>query len=294
MDPHRLRYFLAVVEEMHFGRAAERLRIAQPALSQQIKRLEGELGISLFDRSRRRVELTEAGRTLAEEGRRLLEHAERVEEAARMAGRGEVGTLRVGMVGSAVVGVLPVLMRAFGGRYPEARLELAEMPSGLHHVEAIRERRIDAGLIRFPPPPAPGVAVEPVREEPLVAVLPTDHRLAREEVIYADALRQEPFVLWPRWRSPGLYDEIFSSSGSLGFSPEVVQEANGVQTNLALVAAGVGVSLLPASVRVLRREGVLFRDLGEPAPTTKLAAAWHRENRSPLLRSFLEVVREVL
>ncbi len=294
MNPYRVRYFLAVVEEMHFGRAADRLRIAQPALSQQIKRLEQELGVALFDRTRRRVELTEAGRTLAEDGRRLLDHHEKVQDATRAAGRGEIGTLRVGMVGSAVIGLLPELMSAFTRDYPNARLEFTEMPSGLHHVDAIREHRIDVGLIRYPPPPADDVALEPLLEEPLIAVLPADHRLANLQHIPASALSEEPFVLWPRWRSPRLYDGIFSADGSLGFAPRIAQEANGVQTNLALVAAGVGVSLLPASVRVLTRTGVVFRALTEPAPTSTLAAAWHQANRAPLLDSFLHVVRKIL
>lgn len=294
MDLRRLRYFLAVVDEMHFGRAAQRLGQAQPALSQQIKRLEAELCVTLFDRARRRAELTEAGRTLAEDARGLLEHADRVAEAARMSDRGEVGTLRLGVVGSAVVGLLPRLMDAFGERYPQARLELAEMPSGLDHVEAIRQRRIDAGLIRYPPPDAPEVTVEPVLEEPLVAVLPADHRLASRQVIPVGALRDEPFVLWPRWHSPRLYDETFSESGSLGFSPRVTQEANGMLMNLAVVATGAGVSLLPTSARALTREGVVLRDLAEPAPRTTLAAAWHSENHSPLLSSFLDVLRDAL
>lgn len=212
MDPRRVRYFLAVVEEMHFGRAAERLRMTQPALSQQIRRLEQELDVALFDRSRRRVELTDAGQALALDGRHLLDHHDKVREAARGAGRGEVGTLRVGMVGTAVIGLLP----------------------------------------------------EPLFDEPLVAVLPAGHRLAGHQLLPADALREEPFVLWPRWRSPVLYDRLFSPSGSLGFAPRVAQEVNGVQTNLALVAAGVGVSLLPASVRVLAHTGVVFRPWPSP------------------------------
>ena len=211
-----------------------------------------------------------------------------------MAGRGQLGTLRVGMVGSAVIGLLPALMRAFTERYPRARLELTEAPSGLHHTEAIRERRIDIGLIRYPPPTAPEVAVELVLEEPLIAVLPKGHPLASQAVITTSALREEPFVLWPSWRSPRLYEETYSEAGSLGFSPQIAQEANGIQPTLALVAAGAGVSLLPASVRALQREGVAFRELAEPAPTTKLAAAWHRDNRSPLLGRFLELVHETL
>ncbi len=201
-----------------------------------------------------------------------------------MAGRGDVGTLGVGMVGSAVVGFLPALMRTFKDRYPQARLELVEMPSGLGHVQAISERRIDVGLIRFPPPAAPDVAVELMLEEPLLAVLPTDHRLAAQPSIAIGELRRDPFVLWPRWHSPRLYDEAFSQSGSLGFSPRIAQEANGIQANLALVAAGIGVSLLPNSVRARQREGVTFRALAEPTPTPTLPAAWHQQNSSLLLQ----------
>ena len=292
LDQRRLRYFLTVVDEMHFGRAASRLRIAQPALSQQIKRLERDLDVTLFDRSHRRIELTEAGQRLADDGRCLLAYAAQVVDATQMAARGAVGTLRVGMVGTAVVSLLPILVRGFHSRFPDARLEPVEMPVGLRHIEAIRERRVDAGLLRYHPGDTDGVTVEPILEDSLVAVLPTDHPLAEEHTIDLGDLRDQTFVLWPRWGAPHLYDAIFSTADSIGFAPQIGHEALELTTLLSMVAAGLGVSLLPASVRPLTRAGVCYRDLDPPAPTSALAIAWRHGNDSQLLHSFLRVVRE--
>lgn len=292
MELRHLRYFVAVADELHFGRAAARLHMAQPPLSQQIRQLEAELGFALFVRAHRRIRLTEAGRTFLAGARAVLDRAEQATADAQRVARGETGALAVGFVASATYGLVPSLFRAFRRRHPGVALALSEL-STEEQLAALRSGAIQVGLGR-PPADDPTIAAEPLLDEPLVAALPAAHRLARGRAVSLGALADEPFVLFPRHPRPGWADHILSLCRAAGFRPPVAQEALELSTALALVAAGIGVTLVPASVRTLRPRGLVYRPLASPAPTTRLLALYRREDAPAAVQRFLEVAREVL
>ena len=285
MELRHLRYFTAVAEELHFGRAAARLHIAQSPLSQQIRRLESELGVQLFDRNRRTVRLTDAGRLLQSQAAPLLAQADRLEETMRAAAAGEAGTLTVGFVGSATYRTLPTIVRAFRQAHPQVEVKLVELTTG-PQLEALEAGRIDVGLVR-PPVRSDAFVVIPLVEEQLLVALPDSHPLARRKVVPVSMLADEPFVSFPRRLGAGLYDDILAVCTAAGFSPTVVQEANEMQTIVSLVSAGIGVALVPESVRTFSREHLAFRRLRGSSATLRLALA-HRAGRpSPLVQQFL-------
>jgi DNA-binding transcriptional LysR family regulator len=292
MELRHLRYFVAVAEELHFGRAAARLGIAQPPLSQQIRQLEDELDARLFDRGGRRVNLTEAGRVYLAQAREILQRVARAGVAARRAARGETGALAVGVVPSATYGLMPRVFRTFRERNPDVALSVAVMSSGVQ-VEAIRDRRLELGFAR-PPFGDETLVAETVYEEAVVVVLPTGHPLAGRRALRLEALSPEPFVLFPRDRRPGWYDFVVGTCREAGFQPVVAEEAPELATAMALVAAGIGVTLVPASVKDLRRSGVEYRELAAPPPRTRLVALRRPGEPAPVVARFLEVVREVL
>jgi DNA-binding transcriptional LysR family regulator len=219
----RIRYFLALAEELHFGRAAERLGISQPPLSQQIRKLEEEVGARLLHRGRGRgrIELTEAGRTLLADARRVVEQLEQTVRATQRAGRGESGTLRVGFIGSASCNVLPGVLRTFRERFPGVTLSLYEQPTD-QQIQGLRAAYLDVSFLR-PPVPDRSIRAEPIFREPLVLALPETHPLAGRGRVALRALSQEPFVLLPRHLGPSLYDQIVTTCRRAGFSPKVGQ-----------------------------------------------------------------------
>lgn len=292
MELRHLRYFVAVAEELHFGRAAARLGIAQPPLSQQVRQLEGELDVELFSRAGRRVELTAAGRVYLAEAREILQRVARAGLAARRAARGETGTLAVGVVPSATYGLMPRVFRTFRERNPDVALSVAVMVTG-SQVEAIRAGGLQLGFAR-PPFGDETLVAETVYEEPVTLVLPTGHPLAGRRALRLAALAAEPFVLFPRDLRPGWYDFVLGVCRGAGFQPVIAEEAPELATAMALVAAGIGVTLVPASVKDLRRSGVEYRDLAAPAPRTRLVALRRAGEPAPVVARFLEVVREVL
>ena len=290
MELRHLRYYVAVAEELHFGRAAARLGIAQPPLSQQIRRLEDELGVLLLRRTRRRVELTEAGRVFLEEARRTLAQAEQAMRAAQRAQRGEIGRLDIGYVGSAAYDALPEALRAFRDRFPDVELGLHEL-STAQQAQALHERRLDVGFLR-PPLYDAALVHEVIVREPLVVALPATHPLASQRRIPLRALATEPFILYPRSVAPGPYDQLMSLCRAAGFSPRVTQEAVEMQTIAGLVAAGIGVALVVATVQDLRSGGVVYRALADAAPTMDLALAWCADDPSRVLAAFRAVAAD--
>jgi DNA-binding transcriptional LysR family regulator len=292
IELRHLRYFVAVAEELHFGRAARRLGIAQPPLSQQIQRLEARLGVVLLRRSRRQVELTEAGRTLLDGARDLIHRAQLLVETVVAGEAGVSGTVRMGYVGSAVHEVLPTLIRAFRERYPQAVVALQEYAT-TEQLAAIREGTLDAGLVRLPVDAA-DVATVRLVEEPLVIVLPDFHPLAGRRRLPLAALANEPFVLWGRALNPLFHDEVIEACGAAGFRPRIVQEAGEMPTIVSLVAAGLGVSLVPESMERVRTEGVSYIPVQGRAVRIALALAWRREHPPALVRNLVEVARETL
>ena len=290
LELRHLRYFVAVAEALHFGRAARALGMAQPPLSQQIKRLEARLGVELFRRNRRHVELTDIGAVLLDEARALLAHASRVNDAVRRAAAGTAGTVRMGFVGSAAHEVLPALLRRFREAAPDARVALTELAT-TEQVAAIADGAMDAGLVRLPIS-ATDVATLALMEEPLVIALPDFHALAHRRRLPLAALAGEPFVLFGRPLNPLFHDEVISACHDAGFSPDVVQEAGEMPTIVSLVAAGLGVSLVPASMERLRTDGVVYVPLQGRGVRIAIALAWHREHPSPLVLNLVRVARE--
>jgi len=289
VELRHLRYFVAVAEELHFHRAAERLHISQPPLSQQIRALEAELGVQLLVRSRRSVELTAAGAVFLREVRGILEAVDAAAETARSVARGEAGRLALGFVGSAMHGALPGVLRAHRRAFSEVQLALTELPTA-GQLEALLAGRLDVGVIR-PPVREPRLAFETIHTEPFVVALPEDHELAaRREVALAE-LAEEPFVLLARREAPGLYAALGQAMSDAGGVPGVVQEAREMQTVVGLVAAGIGVSLVPASVGADEHRGVAYRPIAGTAPTVELALAWRPDDRSPVLAAFLATAR---
>ena len=290
IELRHLRYFLIVAEELHFSRAADRLDIAQPPLSQMIRRLEYELGTPLFHRTKRRVSLTDAGLIFQEEAKRTLAQAERAVSRVRRASKGELGRLVVGFIGSATYSVLPPIIRRFRERYPDVDLTLQEL-STVHQVRALREERLHVGFLRaFNSDPL--LRSQVILQEPFLVALPEHHQLSQQSKISMRMLASEPFILFPRLLAPELYDQIISLCQKVRFSPHVVQEAMQLPTIVSLVAAGIGIAVIPASLQNLGRTGVQYRPIRESTPKAELVMAWRAEPPSTLLQSFLRVAND--
>lgn len=291
MDLKHLRAVVAVADHLHFGRAAAALGVAQPPLSQQVKAIETELGVALFERTTRAVALTPAGEAFAADARAALSMVDSAARKARAAGRGEAGEMVIGMVGSAVQHPLPTIIRAFRARYPDVALTFHVLPT-VTQVERLRAAALDLGLLRPPlPGPADDLELVSVSREPLVAVLPSDHRLAGRRRIAVSALAREPFVLFPRALGPGLYDEITALCLRGGFAPSVAQEAVQLPTIVGLVAAGCGVSILPNSAAGPRPE-VVFVPISPLVRLVDLAIALPAK-RSVVAANFTALARDL-
>ncbi len=290
MELRHLRYFVVLAEELHFGRAAERLHIAQPALSQQTRRLEEELGVPLLQRTKRRVRMTAPGAAFLEHARLTLGSAHEAVRAAQLAARGDSGSLVAGFVTSSLYGVFPDVIRVFRERFSEVRLTLHELPI-VQQLEWLRNGRIQVSFLR-PPVDDHDLNVRIISKEPWVAALPQSHPLARRSRVPLRALSDDQFILFPRELAPSLYDQLLGVYLKAGFSPHIALEAQ-MQAIVSLVAAGVGVALVPASLQNLRRKGLVYRPLLGTFPKVELAVAWRKEDLSPVLQSFLEIVTEV-
>lgn len=295
MELRHLRYFVAVAEDLHFGRAAARLHIAQPPLSRQIRDLERELGAELFARVKGRVSLTHAGRAFLVEARRTLAQAERARATAQRAARGEVGRLRVGFVEAATYsGVLADVLGLFRARHPDVGLELFEL-SSLQQTEALREGRVEVGVLHsLPYDAAEWLGVERLTDDPMIVALPSGHRLARRPTLPLAALAAEPLLLLRRPDGPGLHDRIIAACQAAGFSPAVAQQAGQLQTLVGLVAAGAGVTFVPGSLEALRRPGVVYRRVAGLGLDMGLWAVWRLAEESPVAARFLDALREVV
>ena len=289
MDVRHLVPFVAVAEELHFGRAAQRLHMTQPPLSRQIHRLEEDLGVQLFIRGGG-VRLTPAGRSLLEEARAILDRAEAAARVARRVAGGEVGRLRVGHVDAGSSDLLPVALRAFHERAPEVRLMVKESTSEAL-VEALDAGELDLAFVRAPVK-HPGLATEAVAQETLVVVLPDTHRLADAEPFALGDLAEEPFILPPRHLNAVFHDRVIDACREAGFQPQVVDEAFPASSAMLLVAAGVGVSMVPAPMpKHLCQQGVVFRSLVDP-PCLGLSLVWRALDASPVVDAFLAVIRK--
>ncbi|MET7861470.1 LysR family transcriptional regulator [Streptomyces sp. NPDC005318] len=285
----QLHAFTVLAEELHFGHAAARLGIAQPPLSQQIRRLEDKVGHSLFHREPGRVTLTAAGRELLPAARRALTDLADGLSAARAVGSGRAGRLRIGFAASVALTVLPGMLRTFRDRYPDVHLDIHEMTSA-PQVAALHDGTIDIGLLREPSADETELAFKTVLTEPFVAVLPAAHPLAAQRTVSLGQLADSPFVLLPREVGPQLHDRITGLCAEAGFTPQVTQRAVEWQTVCALVETGLGVSLAPASIRRIRLKGVAFRGIEPSNARTRVAVAWRKNDQNPLVASLLATV----
>jgi DNA-binding transcriptional LysR family regulator len=294
MELRHLRYFVAVAEELNFGRAARRLHIAQPPLSRQIRDLEREIGTALFERGSRGVELTPAGRAFLPEVRLALAQSERAQRAALRAASGETGRLRVGFVEAAThSGILPDVLSFFRMHLPGIGLSLLEMDSA-QQTEALREGRIDLGIASGPPLDSDRwLHAEAVFLEPLVLAVPAGHPLAgRKRFALAD-LAGESFILVPRYAGPALHDDIIARCRAAAFSPRIVQEAAGWHTMVSLVSAGVGVAFVPRSLARLHETDVTFRAVRDLSVNLEMTAMWRQGEKSPVRDRFVTTLRAV-
>jgi DNA-binding transcriptional LysR family regulator len=294
IELRQLRYFVAVAEERHFGRAALRLHMTQPPLSQTIQALEASLGAALFARTKRSVALTPAGQALLPEAQRLLQQAAALPDLVRRAASGESGLLALSFVSTADYSILPPLLRAFREAYPQVQIDLQEATSDLQLAQ-LMEGRIDAGLL-IPPLPDKARLVldyQPVLSEPLMLAAPSGLKALRGKGrIALSSLADMPLIIFPRRISPGLHDTILGCFRAAGVAPHIGQEAIQMQTIVGLVSAGMGIALVPQSVSNLQRPGVDYHELQDQMPLVETGLAWRRDNASPVLQAFLELLRK--
>lgn len=295
IDLRLLRYFVAVAEESHLTKAAVRLGIRQPPLSQQIRVLEEELGVTLFHRLPRGMELTESGRALLEDAHKILALTEQAVEGVRRVSQGEAGRLTVGFTGSAAFHpFVPSVIRRFRELAPNVRLVLEESSTG-ELMDDVCDGRVDVAFVRGPYGPDRGVVVEKVLDETMLAAFPADHPAVRRrprQRIALSELADESLILYRRHSGPGLYDAILAACAAAGFSPRIAQEAPRMLSTLSLVAAGLGVSLVPASLRRVNIEGVVYVSVSRPASLrAPLNLIWRDAPLSGAARRLIEEVR---
>jgi DNA-binding transcriptional LysR family regulator len=293
MELRHLRYFLAVAEELNFTRAAKRLGINQPPLSLQIRQLEKEIGAPLFRRQTRGVELTNAGKLMLEEARVILKQVERAKTGVRRRARGETGRINFGSSGGTYFHpLIPAIIREYGSRYPDIALFPAAGNTPLL-VARLRAGQIDVAFIRPPISDSEGLALEPLVDEPTVMVLPTGHPLSRLASAPLNAFAEEIFVLFPREINPGNYDSIIAACHRAGFSPKLGQEAPQIVSAAPLVAAGLGVSVVPQSTGRIHADGVVYVSIDGDAPRALISLAHRRDDRSPAVQNFVAVARQL-
>jgi DNA-binding transcriptional LysR family regulator len=292
MDLRHLRYFIAVAEELHFGRAAERMHIAQPPLSQQIKQLETEMGVTLLWRTKRRVELTPAGAAFLAEARATLASADAAVAAARVAHRADGDQLTIGFIDSAVYRYLPQLLRTHRRAQPGVTVTLLEMTSG-QQIEALESRAIQVGLLR-PMRAGPRVVFEEVASEQLVVAMYRGHRLVGEPAIHLEALRGEPFVFFRRDLAPSLHDHMMGLFRKAGYSPNIVQEADQAHTLIGLVAAGIGLFLTTESLWGWGGDEVAYKPFVPASGRLPVSLAWRADDRSAAVQGFVAASRDAI
>jgi DNA-binding transcriptional LysR family regulator len=291
LELRHLRYFVAVAEELHFSRAAKRLHIAQPPLSQQIRNLERYIGHPLFARNSRTVTLTQAGETLLERSRYLLRRLEDDLETVRRVGRGEIGTLTVGFIGSAMLTVLPALIGSYRKRFTKVDLRLRELTTS-SLVEAIRQGAVDLGFLRDAGP-TEGLVVEKVLAERFVVAVAKKHPLASRQKISLVELKGEPLILFARELGPLAWDKTIALCETSGIRPTIVQDAPEWLTVLRLVSSGLGFSIAPACVATIQTPGVICRELTKCPISTNIELARRNDHLNPIMDAFLTEARKM-
>lgn len=292
MELRHLRYFIAVAEEKNIGRAAVRLHISQPPLTRQIQQLEEDLGVQLFTRTPRGMELTPAGELLLEEARNIRSVVEQATERTQRAGQGKLGRLDIAIFGSGILDTIPKLLLIFRGAFPDVKVVLHNMNKEAQ-IEALRQRRIDAGFNRFIAP-LNDIANEIVTTEKLLLAVNEDHALARETTIPFRVLADHPLIVFPSGPRPSFVDKVMNMCQQKGFTPQIAQEVGDTVTGVALVASNFGVCLVPESATVLALPGVVYRPISDLPENSgvDLNCIYRADDQSPILKSFLDTVRD--
>ncbi|GBQ91878.1 LysR family transcriptional regulator [Acetobacter nitrogenifigens DSM 23921 = NBRC 105050] len=292
MELRHLRYFVAVADHGSFTRAAATLRMEQPPLSQQIRQFENELGVTLFQRLTRGVKLTDIGAALLPQARAVLDLQGDFLAAARGLARGDRGQLRVGLAGAVpLLPLIPLTIRRFREAWPEADVSFEESNTPALS-EALHERRVDVAIVRPPVPNDAQLAVYPLFDEPTVVALPSGHAHAADGAVGLSMIASEPLIIFPRELGPGFHDAILAACQQAGFTPRLGQQAPQIAATVPLVAAGLGVSVVPASLSQIHAGGVTFHPIKEPAPKATLAIAVLRGQHAPLVSRFVSALRE--
>jgi DNA-binding transcriptional LysR family regulator len=289
MELRHLRFVVTLSEELHFGKAAARLHISQPPFSRQIRQLEDELGVQLFRRTRRQVEMTEAGRMFVGQARQILADTEEAKHLMLEVRESATTQLAVGFPRS-YSGITVDILRKFGARHPNVRIALRSLSTS-DQLRALRSGELQVAFLRLPIADST-LKIEVIVREPLIVAMPECNKFASRKRVRLQALADETFIMFPREMNPGHYDFLLEVCKNAGFGARIAPEADNTYTSLALVAAGLGVSLVPASARQVGWKGVVFKDLEAPVPWTEMAVAYNREF-SKSLSTFLSVVREV-
>ena len=286
MELRHLRYFMAVADGLSFRGAAEKLNLAQPALSAQIKSLEDELGVKLFERTTRSVKLTNSGKVLLEEARSVLKAANRAESRTRHAERGLVGTLRVGIIAPSANAWLSGILSQFRARHPGVELSFFDLPS-IEQLNRLREHQLDVGFLR-PPIGLPQLEYQLVEQSPQVLAVPSNHRLAKKKSIEWLDFHEEPMVVMHPNLQHGFYDSFFAHCARAGATPRVAQTANDIHTKMWLISAGLGLAPTTSTFAELKRPGLVLRPLPPGLPLVQTVMAWQRKDESPVLGHFRE------
>jgi DNA-binding transcriptional LysR family regulator len=291
MNPKQLQSFIAVAEELHFGRAAKRVNLSQPALSIQISGMEQELQVLLFARSRRKTALTQAGQVFLQEAREVLQRYEQAITTVRRAALGQVGTLRVGFISTAAAIIAPPLIKRFREQYTHVEIDLRNVLTR-DQVTQLQERKLDVGFLRMPLQLPAEIKARVVHREPFVLLVPASHPLAHKKDLKLSDCQNEDFVMYSRKMAPGFHDQIMSMLHRSGLTPHVVQEAAEMYTLISLVATGLGLAVAPASIGLHHADNVVVRELTHEEARSEIAIAWNINHSSMTTDLFLRMAFE--
>ena len=292
IDSRHVRYFIAVAEELNFRRAADRLHIAQPALTRQVKALEAAMNLQLLERDKQQVKLTSAGRVVMEHGRAWLEDLQDIVQLARAAAHGEVGRLRIGFISFVAYEYLPRIMRAYRAAYPKVHIELHEFLV-MQQFQTVLDGRVDVAVLR-PLYQDPRIATRTIVRSRFVVALPSDHRLLKKRTLRMADLAGEEFITLPRTVGPSFHAQIMGFCARAGFEPQVVREASDGQAVIGLVGAGMGVAVVPESVTKLNTAGVQYRVLTGIPETAEIVLAWRKDNDNEALKAFVQMAAKTM
>ena len=291
MEFRQLKYFVMVARELHFGRAAELLDITQPALSKQIRVLERDLQVQLFVRTKRKVELTQAGKVFLKEARQLLKQSEQAIEVARRTAKGEIGKLTIGFTPTATYTILPESIKQLRSLYPQVEVKMLELSTEAQ-VTALNRNEIDLGFLH-PPIDARGLEIHPIFAEEFAVVLPKTHYLKDKPLIFLEDLARESFVLHSRLEGRFLYDEFIRLCDRSGFQPNIIQETDSHQTRICFVEAGMGITFIPVGLQILVGKNLVCKPIENLPLKLEFAAAWRSLSTMPALSNFLEILEAI-